>query len=120
MENIGKLVAENIKAARKRKKWTQNDLAEASGVSFRGIQDIEAAKRSPRPNTINAIAGALGVQVDELYSASEANNQSDSSILARAITLLATLDDGELRDVIDFIEDSRSLSSGSARSTKVR
>lgn len=64
---ISEILAASIRRIRKNKGWTQNDLAVKSGVSFRGIQDIEAGKRSPRPETLKALAGALGVDAAEFY-----------------------------------------------------
>jgi transcriptional regulator with XRE-family HTH domain len=71
MENIGKVIGENIRRLRKAKRWTQTDLAVYSGVSFRGVQDIEQGKRTPRRDTVAAIAGALDTTVLELYGQSK-------------------------------------------------
>ena len=83
MDNIGKLLAKNIKSARNLKDWTQNDLAVAAGVSFRSIQNIETGKRNPRPDTLAAIAGALGVSQESLYK--EANQLTPSEATLKAI-----------------------------------
>lgn len=64
---ISEILALNIRRHRKAKGWTQHDLAAESGVSFAGIQSIEQGKRSPRPDTTQAIAGALGVTESDLF-----------------------------------------------------
>lgn len=83
---IRKVISRNIKHLRKSKKWTQNDLAVASGVSFRGVQDIESGKRSPRADTLAAIAGSLGVTEKEIYQEKE-----ESTLNAKRHTSAAEL-----------------------------
>jgi transcriptional regulator with XRE-family HTH domain len=47
---------------------SQTDLARASGVSLDAIQDLEQGRRlAPTVATLRALAGALGVSVDELF-----------------------------------------------------
>lgn len=70
METLKEILAANIKKLRKAKGWTQNDLAVESGISFRGVQDIEVGKRNPRSETLQAIAGALGVTESEILGTS--------------------------------------------------
>lgn len=77
MESINETVADNIRRLRKSKGWTQHDLAVESGLSFRGVQDIEAGKRSPRTSTLQAIAGALGVSEAFFF----ADHDSDKNTL---------------------------------------
>jgi transcriptional regulator with XRE-family HTH domain len=66
-DTINKLLAGNIKQLRKKKRWKQPDLAAESGVSLRGIQDIERGIRNPRTKNLAAIAEALGVKPEDLY-----------------------------------------------------
>lgn len=70
MTDLRRNLARNIKDARKVKGWTQTELAVEAGISFRGLQDIETAKHFPRQETLSAIAGALGVTEESLYSGS--------------------------------------------------
>src|SRR4051812_35474359 len=42
--------------------WSQERLAEQSGLSFRGVSDLErGVRRSPRLETVRMLADALGV-----------------------------------------------------------
>jgi len=43
--------------------WSQAQLAERVGMSVGAIQGLELGKRSPTVRTLDAIAGALGVQI---------------------------------------------------------
>src|SRR3712207_1937292 len=54
-----------LRAARKRASLSQRDLEKQSGVSYVNISRIENGQRA-KPETIDKLAGALGVEVEEL------------------------------------------------------
>lgn len=56
---ITMITVEQIRAARAMLNWSQRQLAQASGISFRNIQNIEANLVTPRLATIKAIKNAL-------------------------------------------------------------
>ncbi len=60
------VLAENIKRYRKGK-FTQETLAEATGVSSQNINDIEGKRRWPREGTLIKIAEVLKVDVYQLF-----------------------------------------------------
>jgi transcriptional regulator with XRE-family HTH domain len=52
---------------RRRRPWTQKELAESAGVSVGTVRGIEHGYyKSVRPRVIRAIAGALGLQPAEI------------------------------------------------------
>ena len=55
-----------IKAARKKKKMTQAELAEKLNISYVGVSQWEHGIRNPKYDTIRKIADALGVDWSEL------------------------------------------------------
>jgi transcriptional regulator with XRE-family HTH domain len=55
-----------LRAARKRKGWSQEHLAAVAGVSTRQIQRIEGEQSAPTGETLQALASALGTDVTEL------------------------------------------------------
>ena len=55
MGNLGK----NLRAARNKRHWTQERLAERSGVQAGEISRIEAGKRDPQISTLEKLAAAL-------------------------------------------------------------
>lgn len=59
-------IGDKIRRLRKERGLTQSDLADRSGVAFRSIQDIELGKRTPRADTIEMLAQALGVSPNKL------------------------------------------------------
>jgi transcriptional regulator with XRE-family HTH domain len=53
----------SLEHLRRRRPWTQKELAEAAGVSVGTVRGIEHGYyKSVRPRVMRAIAGALGVQ----------------------------------------------------------
>ena len=60
MLGVGKL-GQNLRAARGKREWTQEELSERSGVQAGEISRIEAGKRDPRVSTVEKLARAIGV-----------------------------------------------------------
>jgi transcriptional regulator with XRE-family HTH domain len=57
-----KELAQLVKSARKRKGWTQRDLAEAAGIYFGTISNFELGKTEPQPHHLRAILQALDLE----------------------------------------------------------
>jgi transcriptional regulator with XRE-family HTH domain len=51
----------NLRAARKRLKLTQEQVAERSGVHATEVSRIESGKRDPKISTLERLAGAVEV-----------------------------------------------------------
>lgn len=78
------MIGEKISQIRKEKAWSQEDLAERSGLSVRTIQRIEKNESKPRPFTVQTLASALEVDVTTLLSKEKNRGQApaiDFSIL---------------------------------------
>jgi transcriptional regulator with XRE-family HTH domain len=58
--------ANRIKKLRSRRGYSQEELAERSGLSIRTIQRIENGETEPRGDSLTRLAAALGVTVDDL------------------------------------------------------
>jgi transcriptional regulator with XRE-family HTH domain len=68
-------IAKNLKGIRKKKGKSQEELAEASGLSLRTIQRIEANETIPRGDSLQKIATALSVSLEELADGSMEEDQ---------------------------------------------
>ncbi len=78
------MIGEKVSQIRKEKAWSQEDLAERSGLSVRTIQRIEKNGSKPRPFTVQTLASALDVDVTTLLSKEKQRGQApaiDFSIL---------------------------------------
>ncbi|MDP9438611.1 MAG: helix-turn-helix domain-containing protein [Actinomycetota bacterium] len=59
-------IGQNVRGLRLRRALTQEELADAAGVSSAAITKIELGRRVPRPGTLRKIAAALRVPVEQL------------------------------------------------------
>jgi len=66
MSDSAKKLATNMKKIRARKYMSQGDICRELGVDRAYISTIESGKQNPTLSTIERIAKALGVSVDEL------------------------------------------------------
>jgi transcriptional regulator with XRE-family HTH domain len=57
---------DRIKAAREKRNWTQEQLAQAAGISKGFLSDIENDKRNISSESALKIADALGISLDYL------------------------------------------------------
>ena len=62
MAGLQKLVAENVRLARRRLDFTQKHLAHLAGLSLSSIRDIEAGRRFPTADSFDRLACALGLK----------------------------------------------------------
>ncbi|MFE3754099.1 helix-turn-helix domain-containing protein [Nocardia tengchongensis] len=60
-DGINRSVGEELRAARARRGYTRNQLAEASGIAVSTIQRFENGERSPDMHQLFALCNALDV-----------------------------------------------------------
>ena len=70
----------NLKALREQKHLTQEELSEASGISIRTIQRIEAGQL-PKGHTAKALAKVLGIALDSLQNTDLTTEDRDYSLI---------------------------------------
>ncbi|HVW97453.1 MAG TPA: helix-turn-helix transcriptional regulator [Mucilaginibacter sp.] len=58
-------IGQLVKVGRNKKKYTQQQLAELSGISLRSVQRIERGEVSPRQYTLNLLADILETDFSE-------------------------------------------------------
>ena len=64
--DLKEVVAINLRRIRHAKKMTQEELADAAGLSARYVGDIERADKSPSVSVLGRIADALMIDPAEL------------------------------------------------------
>jgi transcriptional regulator with XRE-family HTH domain len=67
---------DTLRLWRRRRGWTQADLAREAGVHLETISGIEAGRHEPRPSTLQKLASAFGVEVEELFDGPKATRRS--------------------------------------------
>ena len=77
--SIETVIRDNIKSLRKKLGWSQEVLAERTGVSAPYITQIEVGKRTPSLDIVEKLASALGVEYKVLFEhQSSIDNTSES------------------------------------------
>jgi transcriptional regulator with XRE-family HTH domain len=84
---------DTIKEIRRRKGWSQKDLAEESGVGQDTISGIESGRHEPRPSTLRKLADALDVEVADFF-------REPAVPLADALPPSGPLNKDEILDVV--------------------
>lgn len=58
-------VVTRVRNARKKRRWTQAELAENAGVSLGTVQNFEGRKSAPQPENLRNMMRAVGLEVDD-------------------------------------------------------
>ena len=72
-------IGQNIRAWRKQRGLTQNQLGELCGISSASIGSYEKGATLPKRRVVDKIAAALGVSADKLLEAPAASNPAAQS-----------------------------------------
>ena len=88
-----------IIARRKQLRLTQEELAEAAGVTPQTVSTAELGKKALRPSNIIKICAALGVSPDYLLLGRI--SETDHSILMQKLARLSPEQYRRLEDIID-------------------
>jgi transcriptional regulator with XRE-family HTH domain len=67
MENIRQILAKNMKEYRRKRGYSQVKLAEQADVSPQYIAMIEMCSKFPKPEMLERLAAALGVETHRLF-----------------------------------------------------
>ncbi len=92
------MIGDNIKRLRIYNGWTQNDLANKSGVSRVSIGNYERNDRTPPADILNKISIALGVSVNDLLE--NDLNFSKKIIDSMEIPILKSVGFGDTLEII--------------------
>ena len=68
MSSLREILANNLKAFRRKCGISQSKLAEKAGISTQYIAMIELSRQFPTPEVLDRIAGALEIETHELFA----------------------------------------------------
>jgi len=68
MASIREVLANNIKAYRRMRGFSQDKLAELAGISSQYLATVETCRKFPTPEVLDLLAEALGIETHELFS----------------------------------------------------
>lgn len=99
MDDLLHQMGERISARRKQLRWTQEELAEAAGVTPQTISSAELGKKALRPGNIINVCAALDISPDYLLLGRISGE--DLSILSQKVSQLSPEQYRHLEDVVD-------------------
>ena len=80
MKDIARIFAENVAKYRKKKGFSQYDLADLSGISRRMIGHYESKGIIPPANRLQALADSLEIPVYKLFKQPEAEQAPETAL----------------------------------------
>lgn len=94
MSDIADILGKNIRKLRKQLGWTQEKLAEASGISVPFMTQIELGRKSASLEVIEAVAKALSVSYDVLFTSEKESEpfKQTLNVLEKKIISTVTCD----------------------------
>lgn len=94
-------IGRRVRASRDRLGLTREKLAARSRISLSAIAQVESGRRaSPRPTTLSALAGALGVSIDYLVDGAPA-----ATAMAEHLALVYDSDEAFAEAVAAFLRE---------------
>ncbi|MDQ1438349.1 MAG: hypothetical protein QOK43_1978 [Acidimicrobiaceae bacterium] len=78
MEDLAQAFGAAVRTLRQERGWTQDDLADASGLQPTYLSDLERGTRSPGMTTQQRLATAFGVKVWYLFHLAEEGRSPES------------------------------------------
>ena len=100
-------LAENMKLLRKKKNWSQADLARKIGAHLTHINRIETGKYNPSLGTVVALAHAFEMPIDQLVLNSDGVFEEikiEDQPLAQRMKLLNSLTEEDRQVVVKVID----------------
>lgn len=107
-EDQEKRFGRNLRTARKRMGYTQQDLSKLAGIDRATISLIENGRESPRANTVVRLAEVLSVDPSELWRETE-DERAARGVLRETGAAYAPLEEHKLHPGLQaLLEDQRS------------
>ncbi|MDI6638574.1 MAG: helix-turn-helix transcriptional regulator [Bacillota bacterium] len=105
MEEVRHRLGSRLRALRQDRRLTQEKLAELAEIHPTFLAKIEAGQRLPSLEVIGRLAGALGVPVASVVSATDDREGAspEDRLIDELVTLLKSCTGEELEFVKDFI-----------------
>jgi transcriptional regulator with XRE-family HTH domain len=95
-------IGDKVKLLRKKIKMTQQELAEAAGLSFTFINYLENGKRkNPSQDTIAALAKALNTSSEFLVEGERNPQRSASDLKFKRIPVISWVQAGKWHEAVD-------------------
>lgn len=104
MSEIVKVIGGRIRSYRKKRGWSQEDLAERSDVHFTFIGQIERGEKQASLDTLERITSALEISFEELFRHIGNNTFNDSDALSELIEKVHALSVDDQKQLLKIME----------------
>lgn len=94
----------NLEYLRKKKGWTQSELADKIGVTWGIISHWELGKRQPRMEMVGKIAELFGVGADIIFKDLRLENNPKEKELINNVRMLTPEEQEKVLAMIDLIK----------------
>jgi len=102
-ENEKICLGSRIRALRKAKGWTQEELGKQADTSYKFLGEIERGVQNPSLSILVKISGALGVPLYELFRF-ESEGLSRKEMESRLQSIIKGLPDDELGRILTMLK----------------
>lgn len=103
MERDPQFIAEQVKFIRKTQRLTQENLADAAGVSTRTIEKVESGLHRPNEQTLRSIARAVQMEVSFFEKPTPEKEQRQKAEMERALRKIVVVPTNPIRSASDFL-----------------
>lgn len=73
--NDDQSLAERVRQIRKDRNWTQQDMADAAGMSLRAYQSFELGQSKPQAANLRGLLTAAGLDADDAETAEDSRSE---------------------------------------------
>ncbi|MDZ7697624.1 MAG: helix-turn-helix transcriptional regulator [Deltaproteobacteria bacterium] len=101
-QDLYTLLGQRIRALRNLKGWTQEQLGEQADMNYKYVGEVERGQQNPSFAVLVKIAGALGVEISELFRF-EAKQLSRKEIEKQIGLIVKSLPDDDLGRMLSVL-----------------
>ena len=102
-ENTKVLLGRKIRALRKEKGWSQQELGNQADINYKFLGEIERGQQNPTVNIMIKISKALNIDLPELFRF-EHEILNRKEIEAQIKQILKTIPDKDLRNILMLLQ----------------
>lgn len=110
MSELSQIIGKRLRAARLAAQLSQETLAERCGLHPSYIGQLERGEKNATIESIQKIAGGLGITISSLFEQTETHETADCTRIAReAFELFATLPPKKQEKLMELVKTALSL-----------
>jgi transcriptional regulator with XRE-family HTH domain len=103
MERDPAYIAQRVKGIRQMFRLTQENLAEAAGLTTRTIEKIESGRHRPDEQTLRSLARALKIDVAYFQKPTPEQEEAQKAAMERALHKIVLVHTSPIRTAADFM-----------------